>query len=332
VYWLTFLLFLPAILGALNLSGLLAPVQGMVDKAISFLPNLAAAALILVVGWFVATIVRRILTNLLAAVGLDRLGAQVGLAQALGNQRLSDLVGLVAYILILLPVITAALDALQLEAITRPVSIMLTSILAALPNIFAAVLLLVIAYVVGRVVASLVTNLLAGVGFDTLTTRLGLGDETTRPAGRTPSEVAGALVLVVIMLFAAIEGARLLGFALLADLIAQFTVFAGQIILGLIIIAIGLFLANFGARAVQATGLDRSGLLATATRVAILALAVAMGLRQMGVANEIVVLAFGLLLGTLAVAVAIAFGIGGREVAQRQLTQWVEERRSGPEA
>ena len=59
-------------------------------------------------------------------------------------------------------------------------------------------------------------------------------------------------------------------------------------------------------------------------RVAILVLAGAMSLRQMGLANEIVVLAFGLIVGAVAVAAAIAFGIGGRDVAKRKLEEWLK--------
>ncbi|MCK4316783.1 MAG: hypothetical protein KAX24_13525, partial [Anaerolineae bacterium] len=66
VYWLVLLLFLPAVLDALALQGLLEPVQGMINKILGFLPNIFAAGLILVIGWFVARIVQRIVTNLLA--------------------------------------------------------------------------------------------------------------------------------------------------------------------------------------------------------------------------------------------------------------------------
>jgi hypothetical protein len=321
VYWLVFLLFLPAILTALDLQGLLGPVQGMVDKVLGFLPNLLAAGLILAVGWFVARIVQRIVSNLLAAVGVDGLSERVGLTSVLGKQTLSGLLGLIVYVLILIPVLIAALNALALEAITQPASNMLNAILGAFPDIFAAALVLIVAYVVGRVVASLITNLLAGVGFNNILARLGLGQGPDEGA-RTPSEVVGYLVLVAIMLFATIEATRLLGFVLLADLVTEFVGFAAQVILGLIIFAVGLYLANLAAKTVEASGAAQTGLLALAARVSILVLAGAMALRQMGLANEIINLAFGLLLGAIAVAVALAFGLGGRELASHQLEEW----------
>lgn len=328
VYWLVFLLFLPAVLGALAVEGLLGPVQGMVNQILGFVPNLFAAGLFLAVGWFVARIVQRIVTNLLASVGADRLSKQVGLAQVLGKQTLSGLVGLVVYVLILIPVLIGALSSLALDAITQPASNMLNTILVAIPAIFGAGLVLSIAYVVGRVVAGLITNVLTGLGFNALLSWLGVGKEPAE-GERTPSEIVGYLVLVAIMLFATIEAVSLLGFGLLAELVAQFTVFASQVILGLIIFAIGLYLANLASKTVEASGAPQAGLLAMAARVSILVLAGAMGLRQMGLANDIINLAFALLLGAIAVAVALAFGLGGREIAARELEGWMESVRTG---
>jgi hypothetical protein len=275
----------------------------------------------------VARIVQRIVSNLLAAVGVDQLSERVGLTSVLGKQTLSGLLGLIVYVLILIPVLIAGLNALALEAVTQPASNMLNAILGAFPDIFAAALVLIIAYIVGRVVASLITNLLAGVGFNNILARLGLGQEPGVGA-RTPSEIVAYLVLVAIMLFATIEATHLLGFVLLADLVTEFVGFAAQVILGLIIFAVGLYLANLAAKTVQASGVRQSGMLALIARVSILVLAGAMALRQMGLANEIINLAFGLLLGAIAVATALAFGLGGRELAGHEIQKWLQSVRS----
>jgi len=333
VYWLVFLLFLPAVLDALALEGLLQPVQVMVNEALGYLPNIFAAVLIAVIGWFIARIVQRIVTNLLAAVGVDRLSERVGLSQVLGQQQLSDVIGLVVYVLILIPVLIAALDALALEAVTEPASNMLRTILDALPALFGASLILVIAYVIGKVVSRLVASLLAGLGFDALLARLGLAYEPDEGELK-PSQIVGLLVLVGIMLFATIEAFNMLGFEQIADLVSLFTIFFGEVILGLIILGIGLYLANLAARIIQGSDAAHAGLLATLARGAILVFAGAMALRQMGLASEIVNLAFGLLLGAIAVAAALAFGLGGRDMASRKLEQWVpsepEEPRESP--
>ncbi len=327
VYWLVFLLFLPALLGALAVEGLLEPVQGMISNILEFLPNIFAAGLILAIGWFVARIVQRIVTNLLAAIGTDRLSERVELDRVLGKQRLSGVLGLIVYFLILIPVLIAALNALGLDAITEPASNMLNVILTALPGIFAAGLLVAIAYVVGRVVSGLITNVLTGIGFNAILARLGVGKEPAE-GERTLSEIVGYLVLVGVMLLASMEAAHLLGFTLLADLLAEFTFFAGQVVLGLIIFGIGLYLANLAAEVVKASGAAQAGLLALAARISILVLAGAIALSQMGLAGEIINLAFGVVLGAIGVAVALAFGLGGREIAARELEEWLKSLRS----
>jgi hypothetical protein len=323
VYWLTYLLFLPAILDALALQGLLAPVQGLTDRLLGFLPNIFAAAVIFIVGWFVARLVQRVVANLLAAAGIERLSERVGLGSVLGENKLSSLLGLVIYVLILIPVLIASLNALQLEAITTPASSMLGRILDAIPSVFAATILLVLAYFVGRLVSGLVSSLLAAAGFDNILARLGFGT-AEQDGKRSPSAIVGTLIMVAIMLFASIEAAGFLGFDIVAEMISGFVVFAGQVALGLAIVGIGLFLANLAAEAIAAGGTKQHTLLSLVARVAIVVLASAMALRQMGLANEIINLAFGLLLGSIAVAAALAFGLGARDVAGEQVRAWVK--------
>jgi hypothetical protein len=324
VYWLVFLLFLPAVLSALALEGLLQPVQSMVNVTLGFLPNLFAAAIILGLGWFAARIVQRIVTNLLAPAGIDQLSERVGIVKVLGEQKLSRVIGLVLYVLILIPVVIAALNALGLESVTGPSSNMLNMILAAFPAIFAAALVVVFSFVIGRLVAGLITNLLTSIGFNGVLVWLGLAKEPEE-GERSPSHIAGYLVVVAIMLFAGIEALQLLGFSSVALLVTQFTTFAWEVLLGLVIFGLGLFLANLAAKTIEASEVAQREFLSQAARIAIVVLAGAMGLREMGVANEIINLAFGLALGGIALAAALAFGLGGREVAARELNEWVEK-------
>ncbi len=321
LYWLVFLLFLPAILSSLELSGLLEPVQAMLNKLLGFLPNLLAAAVIMLVGWFVARLVQRIVTNLLSVTGLDKLSERLGIESFLGEQKISGVIGWVVYLLIIIPVAIAALNALALDAITRPASDMLNLIMSALPNIFAAALVLAISFAIGRLIAPLITNVLTKIGFNKILAKIGVGAEPVE-GQRTPAQVVGTIVLAAIMLFATMEAASLLGFDMLGTLISGFLVFAGQVLLGLVIIAVGMFIANLAAELIRSSGVSQARLLALVARISILMLAGAMGLSRMGLANEIIQLAFGLILGAVMIAAAIAFGIGGRDFAARQLESW----------
>jgi hypothetical protein len=323
VYWLLILLFLPAVLGALGVSGLLAPVQGMVDQILAMLPRIFAATAIGVVGWFVARVLRDLVSNLLAAAGADRLGQRAGLRC---TTTLSGLVGLIVYIFVFVPALVAALNALQIEAISAPATEMLGIFMAALPNVFAAAVILAVAWFVGGFIRGLVASLLGGMGFDQLPDKLGMG-RAFREGGSSPSDLAGRVVFFFVMLFAIVEAANRLGFSQMSDLVATLIAFARQVLRGVAIIAVGAWLSRLARDAMLRVSGEASRGVANVVRFAILGSVIAMGLRAMGLADDIVNLAFGLTLGAVAVAFALSFGLGGREAAGRQMEYWLQRLR-----
>lgn len=334
VYWLVFLLFLPAILGALNLQGILAPVQNMVNEILAVLPNILAAAMILAIGYIAARIVRQIVTGLLAGMGVDRIGSRAGIPEE-NRTRLSNVLGTLVYVLILIPV---AIAALNIPAISNPATQMLTTLLDALPAIFGAVLLLALAYFVARILGDFVGGLLSNLGVDRAaqavipTTGAAAGTYGTESGGMTsswsPSRIIGTLITVAVILFAVIAAANLLGFEILATMVSSFLVLGGNILLGLVIFGLGLYLASLADRAIRGSGAAQANVLGTAARAAIIVFTAALALRQMGIGEDIVNLAFGLLLGAIAVAAALAFGLGGRDVAAQQLQKWQQQLRT----
>ncbi len=333
LYWFIFLVFLPGVLDALALEGMLGPVEAMLGKITGFLPNLFIAAVTLAVGWLLARIVQRIVSSFAAAIGADAFSERVGLQNALGGQKLSGILGGVVYVFVLIPILISALSALELSAVTEPLSNMLSMILEAIPSVFAATVVLAISFAVARLVGGLVTNLLTAIGFNGVLEKLGFAgssiavspadDRAAQAGSNTPASVVGSIVVTFIMLFAAMEAANLLGFDSLEGVVDDLLAVAGHVLFGIVIFGLGLWLANFVASSIRAAGAPNAPILGTAARVAILVLAGAVALRQMGIANEIIELAFGLTLGAAAVAAAIAFGIGGREIAARQLDRWM---------
>lgn len=309
-YWLIFLLALPLVLEALGLQSLVVPLQGMLDQAFEFLPRLLAAGLILLVGLFVARIVRRIVSSVLVAFGVDRFGAGL-------NISISALVGTLAYTVIMLLVIVQSLDALQIAAISEPATSMVGLIFDAVPRVIGAILLLVISYIVARLVAELLVNLLVAAGIDTLPQRLGLNLNWERK----PSEFVRWLVIAGTLLLAAVPAAELLGFAALTDIVQTFLTFGGQVVLGIIVLAIGLWLANLARDLMDDAGM--SAFSAALVRGAILVLVGGMALQAIGIGENIVQLAFGIGLGAIGVAAALAFGLGSREIAGREVERFV---------
>lgn len=322
LFWLIILLFVPAILGALQMEGLLGPLREMVAKALDIVPNAVAALIIGGVGWIVAIVLRNLTTNLLRTAGSDQLGQRVGLTESV---QMSSVAGLLVFVAVFLPALIAALDALKIEAISKPATDMLGMILAAVPHIIAAGLILFVTWLVASFASRLLASLLNTLGFDKLPPHAGLADAFKK----TPASVfVGYVVLFFAMLFATVEAANQLGFKQVGDIVTTFIRFGGDVLMGSIILVIGFWLANFAYEAIdRASGPNTKGL-ARIGRFAILALVLALGLRAMGIADDIVNLAFGLTLGAVAIAIALSFGLGGREAAGKLMEHWLSKFRS----
>jgi hypothetical protein len=350
LYWLIFLIFLPSVLDILQLQGTLGPVQELVNGILSVLPNIFAAILIVAIGWLIAQLVRKIVTNLVVSTGADQFGSRFGLSERDDSPSLSWIIGTVVYVLILIPVAIAGLERLQIQAISQPAVAMLDQVLNTLPKIFTATLVLIIAYFIAQYISEFVSNILSNVGFNNLFSWLGLqrpastteGEEaetmvTDQGEGsssssaiqnRTPSELMGIVVLVGIMLFATLAAVNILNIPALTELVSGIVLVSGKIIAGLIIFAIGLYFANVAFNLILSSGMQQSRTLAHAGRIVIIAFSLALGLQQMGIAPNIVNLAFGLLLGSVAVAIALAFGLGSREIAAEQVREWINNFKS----
>jgi len=322
VYWLAFLLFIPPVLNSLNMKGLLEPFQAMFSKVFEYLPHIVAAVAILAIGWFLAAVLRKVVTSVLVAGGCDQLGKRAGLGPVFGSLGLSKACGLVVYVMVFIPVVITALSALKIDALANPLGKLLEKILGATGNIFGAAVLIFAAYIAGHIASKLVTQLLEGFGFNKLLNALGIAKDPSAPAF-SPAAVVGKLVHVAIMFFAAIACCDMLGFNDVGELLARFMPFAGKIVLGVIIFMVGLYLAKLALESLRGKGIQ-SELISTIARIAILAFTGAMALSCMGLASEIIQTAFSLILGAVAVAVAIAFGLGGRKFAARKLEEWNE--------
>jgi hypothetical protein len=318
LFWLVILLFIPAILGAYDLQGLLAPVQGMLNKVLAMLPNVFAALVIGFVGWLVAKVMRGLVANLLAAAGADKAGHSAGLDQSV---HLSRVTGTLVFIFIFIPTLIAALDALQIEAVSRPATDMLAQILTAIPHVVAAALILIVTWYVARFASALVSRLLSGMGLDGVPEKIGMGHVLGGPF--RPSNVVGVVIMFFAMLFATVEAASQLQFTQVRGLVTTFINFGGDVLLGALILLVGFWLANLAHIAITRTGADHAQGLARLAQVAIIGVVIAMGLRAMGIADDIVNLTFGITFGAIAVAVALAFGLGGREAAGKQMEYWL---------
>ena len=312
VYWFILLVVLTMVLGQLELDGLFAPLTNMVDKIFSFIPNILIAAVVFVVGYIIAKVVRGIVTNLVSTFDVQKLATKAGLSE---QNSLPNIAGSLAFLVVIIPTISAALNALKIDVIARPATNMLNKIMEALPNIFMAIAILVVTFYVVRMVANIIKGLLENTQINQLPAKVGLQQTM---GDKKVSDLVGYAIVFFAMLFASIAAADLLGFEPISAIIAMFIAFGANIILGAIILFIGFWLANIIAGVVERSE-QGSQFLANIVRVLIMGLVLAMGLKAMGIADSIVNLAFGLTLGAVAVAFALSFGLGGQEAAARLL-------------
>lgn len=312
VYWFILLIVLTMTVGRLGLNGLFTPLTNMIDKTFAFMPNALLAAFVMFIGFIVAKIVRSMVTTVVSRLNLQALFNKAGVSD---QNNLPSIAGSIVFLLTIIPFSIAALDALKVESISRPATNMLNKIMEALPNVFTALAILVITYLVVRLVANIIKGLIADTQLDTLPEKVGLQSVL---GSKKLSDVIACGILFFAMLFAVVAAADLLGFVPISDIITMFIAFGAQIILGAVVLTIGFWLANLIAGAVERSE-QGSKFLANIVRVLIMGLVLAMGLKAMGIADSIVNLAFGLTLGAVAVAFALSFGLGGQEAAARYL-------------
>jgi len=227
VFYVVLLFALPPFLEALQLNSISRPVGELWNKIAVFLPNVVATAIIVLVGLFVVKIVREIVVNILAAIGVDRQAQKVGIDTSTGGIQVSRIIGTAVYLLVLIPLFIAALDTLNIPAISGPARAMLATFLNAFPAIFPAIVIVIFAVVIGKVIRRLLVPILTSIGFNRLLQRLGIG----QIGSKTPADVVGTIAFAYIMLFGLMEAAEVLQFDAAVDLMRNLIAFAFRLVL-----------------------------------------------------------------------------------------------------
>lgn len=310
VYYLLLLYVLMVVLGILGVEDALEPLKQMLEEFVSYIPNIIAAGIIGFAGFFIARIVSAIVG--FAAKGLDKISSSTGLSEKLS---LSKIIQQIVFLFIFVPILIAALNALKIDTISEPATAMLTELLGGIPEIIASAIIIAVVYIVGRFIVSMLVKLLENLNVDGLPEKLGL--KSLFGGELSLSKLTGHLVFFFIMFFAVISALEKLEMVGIVAVLSNLLALAGQILLGLVILAFGNFLSNIAYKALSKV--EGANVVAIVARYAILVLVFFIGLDQMGIADTIVNLAFGLSLGAVAVAVALSFGLGGREAAGKQM-------------
>jgi len=306
LYYLIMIVVLLIVLEVLGISQVLGPIELMVGQFLAFIPMLVGGIMIALVGHLLAKFV----SNLLKLGGgmLDRIIDKTGFND---TEKVINVIRKVVYLVIFIPFLIQAFNTLGIQAIAEPANQILYGFTLMVGDILIAIAVLLLFVWGGRFLCNFLSDLLKSIGFDQLTAKLGL--QYLFNPGQSLSRIAGHIAYFFIVFFGVITAVELLQLEQLSDVLNHMLFVTGQIAFGLLVLIIGNFIATLVYRSAKRA--NTNNFVANVARWGALALFIAIALRTMGIANEIVELAFGLLLGAVAVAIALSYGLGGREAA-----------------
>ena len=197
------------------------------------------------------------------------------------------------------------------EPLQQAISVFLSYI----PQLIGTIVILIIGYIIARVLQAIVTRVLKSVGFEDWMERGGIKRFFEQAQTQeTPSSILGKIAFWFVFIIAITMAANALGIQQISGFLNQLIAFIPSIFAAVLILLLAGILANFVSGIVR--GATGSGLLGTVAQYAIIIYAAFAALTQLGIAVELTAPTFLIVLGAVALGAAIAFGIGGREVAR----------------
>ena len=314
-FWVVMMFVAIACLKALGLASVSEPLGDLLTKFFTFVPKLIGAAAVGAVAFLIATI---------AKIGAHK-GLTIGDVDnrlRLAPGTLTNSLPMAAFCFLMLLALPAIFGALEMKELSEPIQGMVDQILGFLPNLLSASIIMGIFFLIAKLSSNLVTSLLGPTGFNKLPQHLGLMSDG-KAMSTPPSEIAGKVSMGVILLMGLSQAVKMLKLDVVSNVFNEVFEFAVPVVIGVVILAVGLWLANLARNAVMAGGKTTEST-GNIVFTAVMVLTGIIALKRMGLAGELVDLGFGLALGGVALALALAFGLGGRTAAAKFLEKRVK--------
>ncbi|MBQ8743282.1 MAG: mechanosensitive ion channel [Clostridia bacterium] len=310
VYIIVFLLFLPSALNALGLHEVSGPISGMVSQFVDYLPNIVAAGILIYVGIFIALIIGQIVAVLLRKTKLDNLLKRKDEEKA--PVLLSDIIVKIVMAIIILITIVQALTVLNIDAVSGPALGIISQIFGAIPSIILAAVVISCGILVAGIACGLLNNVLLAVNFDSIV-------EKVLPQLKvSATKIVVNVVRSLIILFVVAQGIEVLGLTIFTTIVSAVVAYLPLVIKSAVIAFVAFVGASMLEGALLKDGSKNAGI-AKVVKIGVYVLAGFMILSQLELASVIVNTAFVVTLGAVAIAFALAFGLGGRDFAKKTL-------------
>ena len=313
VQLIVFLLFVPGIFEILGMTQVTAPILALLNTVWGYVPNILFAIIILWIGFYIAKLVRELLVPILNKLEVNRLQKIAGI-QVNEQGELSNTLAYIVYVLILIPVIISALSVLNIRAISDPAIAMLSTVFNYIPSILAALIIIVIGWILAKFIGNIITRLIESSGLDAKLAEL----TGTKNPTFSLSNVTGKTVEVILVIFFLAESFATLHLGVLTSIGTSIIAYMPYALAAFIIFAICVLIGSIVSNVFKKNGHPAVG---SMFKYLIYVIGGFMILNQLGIARTLVDSTFILIVAALAVAFAIAFGVGGRDFAKSVLAE-----------
>lgn len=313
VQLIVFLLFVPGIFEILGMTQVTAPILALLNTVWGYVPNILFAIIILWIGFYIAKLVRELLVPILNKLEVNRLQKIAGI-QVNEQGELSNTLAYIVYVLILIPVIISALSVLNIRAISDPAIAMLSTVFNYIPSILAALIIIVIGWILAKFIGNIITRLIESSGLDAKLAEL----TGTKNPTFSLSNVTGKTVEVILVIFFIVESFATLHLGVLTSIGTSIIAYMPYALAAFIIFAICVLIGSIVSNVFKKNGHPAVG---SMFKYLIYIIGGFMILNQLGIARTLVDSTFILIVAALAVAFAIAFGVGGRDFAKSVLAE-----------
>jgi len=276
----------------------------------------------LINAWII-TIIALVLANI-AKTAIKKVSDTTNLNKKIGGESnsldLGTTLGNAGYWTIILLFLSEILSKLGQANLASKVDNVINTIISFLPNIFSAIVILGISYIVWNIISKIISELLWGLGFNKILGLFGLKNIDSKIS---PSEVIGKIIFVYILLLASVEAASVIGFSSFGSIVENIISFSINIFVGIIIMGLWIYIANIASSAISSA--SKSKILPLIAKTAIIILTWFMGLQQMGIGWDIINQAFTLTIWAVAVAFALAVGLWAKDVAWKEIEELIKK-------
>ena len=214
-------------------------------------------------------------------------------------------------------------------AVLEPGRAFVARVAAFLPSLFAALLVFLVGWLLAKAVRLLVFRFLLAVRFDVASEKAGIDDILVRAELRqSPAELVALLAQWLVLLIGLMTAVNTLGLSSVSDLLNHVLLYIPKVIAAVVVLILGLFFANVLAGVVRAAaanaGMGEADVLGALARYAIVSFTVAVTLEELGIGAELVRSAFVILFGAVALGLALAFGLGCKDLAREWMVRYLD--------